>query len=152
MLSRTQTPKEHDLFRVPYACSISWTEFINIYPSITIEMTGDCIENSLSFYYQRNVLTSIYEFVDESAEHDIADIIGIDLNITMTGETKDNMMERMKSEKNKCEDVTINIHEFLNDTDEETQSLKDEKNVRKQNKKERRMQKLKERSASISVQ
>lgn len=130
MLSRNKQPFECDQFRIPYASVITWREYTTIYPSIVCELIGDCPENTLQFYYSRNPLTSIYEFVGENEEHDIASMIGIDLILTMEGESKDEKIERTQPTK------------IQEQKTKKTPEEKNEKILRKQEKKKRRAEKL----------
>jgi hypothetical protein len=145
MLSRNKQPQECDQFRVPYASIITWREYTAIYPSILCELVGDCPENTLQFYYSRSPLTSIYEFVDENAEHDIASIIGIDLTLTMDGETKDELIKRKNDESFTIEEYSLTMEE-----ESDCAIKKNEKALRKQEKKERRAKKLSEREEMVN--
>jgi hypothetical protein len=150
MLSRNKQPQECDQFRIPYASIITWREYTAIYPSILCELVGDCPENTLQFYYSRSPLTSIYEFVDENAEHDIASIIGIDLTLTMEGETKDEMIKRKNDELNEDKEISIEEYSLIIEDGGDYAIKKNEKALRKQEKKERRAKKLSEREEMVN--
>ena len=80
MLShKSSVLSEEDLFKVPFGPSIPWGDFRSAYPEVEKEMNGTCVENCLLFYYSLNPVNITYEFNDEDAENDFADLIGLDL-------------------------------------------------------------------------
>jgi hypothetical protein len=47
------------------------------YPEFAKTMDGSCDENCLLFYYKKNKETGIYEFQDDDAQEDIAELLGV---------------------------------------------------------------------------
>ena len=152
MLSIKRTkPKDTDLFRIPFSGSVSWVELIEMYPDILTEIDGECRENCLLFYYERNPVSQIYEFKDDDTELDFADILKIDMNITKDGESK---QEKEDRKSKSCNDLNDMFREFIkeepiipvhNSLDSLTDFYKEKKLETKRAKKERRLQKLLER-------
>ena len=102
MLTRKSKPTGTDLFQIPFSGAVQWDEYIEIYPDIIKEMDGKCSENCLLFYYEKNFVNQVYNFRDEDAEFDIANILGIDINITVEGES----IEDKNSRKiHSCNDI-----------------------------------------------
>lgn len=50
---------------------------IKKYPQFASIFDGDCLENTLLFYYKRNKATDVYEFIDEDSEAEVADLLGV---------------------------------------------------------------------------
>ena len=98
MLCSTQSPKNDDLFQIPYGPVLNWEEIKNVYPKISIEMDGKLEENCLLFYYELNPVTNIYKARDDDSESDLAVIYEIDLYIVSKGEDKDNETARHEDE------------------------------------------------------
>jgi len=91
--------------------------------------------------------------VDENAEHDIASIIGIDLTLTMEGETKDEMIKRKNDESSssiKDNEISIEEYSLIIEDGGDYAIKKNEKALRKQEKKERRAKKLSEREEMVN--
>ena len=152
MLSIKRTkPKDTDLFRIPFSGSVSWVELIEMYPDILTEIDGECRENCLLFYYERNPVSQIYEFKDDDTELDFADILKIDMNITKDGESKQEKEDRKSKSCNDLNDMFRNfikeesIIPLHNSLDSLTDFHKKKKMETKNAKKERRLQKLSER-------
>jgi hypothetical protein len=147
MFTRKATPNKTDLFQVPFSGVMSWNNYIDLYPDITNEMDGSCRENCLSFYYEKNLVNGIYIFRDEDAEFDIANILGIDLNITVEGESIEDKITR----KIQSDDIYSNdIFEFESSLEVDildSNYYKKKKEETKRLKKERRQQRVQERLA-----
>jgi hypothetical protein len=47
------------------------------YPEFAKTMDGSCEENCLLFYYKKNKDTGVYEFQDDDAQEDIAELLGV---------------------------------------------------------------------------
>lgn len=47
------------------------------YPEFAKTMDGSCEENCLLFYYKKNKETGVYEFQDDDAQEDIAELLGV---------------------------------------------------------------------------
>lgn len=163
MLTRKTQPLSNDLFQVPFSGTIEWADFIDMYPDIIKEMDGTCRENCLLFYYEKNIVNQVYSFRDEDAEFDIANILGIDMNITVEGES---IQEKNSRKSHSCNDIidlekqynkndktdkkiiknnTCNNLNNLDNLDLNYLDLKKIKEENKRAKKERRQQKLLER-------
>lgn len=142
-------PLNTDLFQIPFTGAVSWSLLVEMYPDVVQEMNGECRENCLLFYYNLNPVTKVYEFRDGNSELDFAEILKIDLNVTIEGESKEDYEDR----KNKSYNDLFN--NFLNEEtkiikhkscDELTSiNFKQQKEELKKAKKERRAQKLLER-------
>lgn len=164
MLTRKTPANNNDLFQVPFSGSLTWIDYVNMYPNIITEMDGTCRENCLSFYYEKNVVNQAYEFRDEDAEMDIADILGIDMNITVEGESIQEKETRMSKSCNNIEallDEIIEENEIIEDaglginrtqTFDDLSDYKQVKEDKKRAKKERRQQKLMERTIVSEVE
>jgi len=86
-------------FRIPFGHVVPWSEYVEYYPEIIIAMDGSDITSTLDFYYSMNPVTKIFEFQDENSENDIADCIGIRLDIVSNGEFDEEKIKRNKEEK-----------------------------------------------------
>ena len=149
MLSKKTKALETDMFQIPFSGAISFKEFIEYFPNIISEMNGKCRENCLLFYYELNPVNNIYQFYNNESELDFAEILGIDLNITIEGES---IQEKNDRKSKSCNDI---ISEFkLSDeikynsscNDISNLSYKNLKEETKKAKKERRLQKLLDRN------
>ncbi len=157
MLNRKLKPSDNDLFKVPFSCAIKWSEFKSIYPNITHEMNGECKENCLLFYYEKNIVNQVYEFRDNETELDMSEILGIDINVTIDGESIQEKEIRTTKSCNDIAELLKNItHEdeyaiVKNNTENDLSSL-EKKNYKKIKediklaKKERRQQKILEKN------
>ena len=138
---------EEDLFKVPFGPSIPWGDFRSAYPEVEKEMNGTCVENCLLFYYSLNPVNITYEFNDEDAENDFADLIGLDLFNISTGETENELTYRTH------ENVTYQLNSlkaFFNDTSADDVTEDDTKtSSSKELKKKRRKQKILARGPTI---
>lgn len=168
MLSLTRRkPNDTDVFRVPFSGTVSWAELIKMYPMLLTEMDGECRENCLLFYYQRNPVNQIYELKDEDSELDFAEILKIDMNVTKDGESKqekedrkskscddlNNMFKEIMQEDRKiksCNDLNDMVREIIkeepitpvNYSFDSLTDIKQTKMETKKAKKERRLQRL----------
>jgi hypothetical protein len=159
MLTRKTQPLSNDLFQVHFSGTIEWVDFIDMYPDIIKEMDGTCRENCLLFYYEKNIVNQVYSFRDEDAEFDIANILDIDMNITVEGES---IQEKNSRKSHSCNDI-IDLEKQYNKNDKNDKKiiknntyndfnnldnldLKKIKEENKRAKKERRQQKLLERT------
>jgi len=65
-------------FNVPHKDDpMSAKMIIKKYPAFAAIFDGSCLENTLSFYYKRNKVTTLYEFIDEDCEADVAELMGV---------------------------------------------------------------------------
>lgn len=147
MLSKNIKVKNTDIFTIPIiGMDMSWDELIQEYPHLENEMDGSDEGSFLGIFYKKNPVNSIYGFIDEDAESDMADIFGFDLNICTKGESN-----KEKAIRNN-EEIINNIFENENFEDlEEFDEIKEKlkgkllKKELKQQKKDRREKILLER-------
>jgi hypothetical protein len=153
MLTRKSKANDNDLFQVPFSGVLPWYEFKEMYPIILTEMDGTCKENCLLFYYDKNVVNKVYQFRDYDTEFDVANILEIDMNITIEGES---IEEKETRSSKSCNDISSLIdnqeHNKIckNNTFNDLNSLdaKKTKEEIKKAKKERRLQKLSQRTSA----
>ena len=157
MLSLTRhKPNNTDVFRIPFSGTVSWAELIKLYPMLLTEMDGECIENCLLFYYQRNPVNQIYELIDEDSEVDFAEILKIDMNVTKDGETK---QEKEDRKSKSCDDLNDMFKEimqeesiiFVNNSLDSLTDVKQTKMEIKKAKKERRLHRLLEKEKKVPL-
>jgi hypothetical protein len=115
MISHNELATDELLFRVPFGHVTTWREFVEDYPAILNEMTGEDVTCMLGFYYQLNPLTFIYEFHDENAENDIAECIGISLDIIQNGEKDDEKKQRQDHENSIHQSRSLEAFLYLED-------------------------------------
>lgn len=102
MFTRTHKAKPHMMFRLPFGSgALSFAEIEASYNEFVIAMDGLDMASCLSFYYEMNPVTSIYEFRDTDAEADVADAMGIDFGVCSDGESLSESQERKNIEKQK---------------------------------------------------
>lgn len=66
------------LFDVPHKLEpMTVKKIIKKYPDFAKTMDGSCDENCLLFYYKKNKETGIYEFQDDDAQEDIAELLDV---------------------------------------------------------------------------
>lgn len=66
------------LFYVPHRLEpITAKKIIKRYPKFAEIFDGTCIENTLTFYYVKNKTTGEYELIDEDAEEEVAELLGV---------------------------------------------------------------------------
>lgn len=114
---------DETVFRLPYGSgTLPFKEIKNLYPEFIKEMNGQDETSSFCFYYELNPISGIYEFSNNDAEYDIADMMGIDLNVCVFGEacktdqlasslstlSFHNNLEKAKQNQNKRKKVTSN--------------------------------------------
>lgn len=157
MLSLTRhKPNNTDVFRIPFSGTVSWAELIKMYPMLLTEMDGECRENCLLFYYQRNPVNQIYELRDEDSEVDFAEILKIDMNVTKDGETK---QEKEDRKSKSCDDLNDMFKEIMQEesiipVNNSLDSLTDVKQTKmeiKKAKKERRLHRLLEKEKKVPL-
>lgn len=100
MWNRTQQVHSTMVFRLPFGNgSLTFCEISKIYPSLASSMDGEDTSSCLCFYYSQNPVTSIYEFRDNDAEADIADMMEIDIVVCSEGESLSESQERKRIEQ-----------------------------------------------------
>lgn len=68
------------MFDVPHQAEpMSARDIIKQFPTFAKEMDGTYDANSLSHFYKRNKTTQVYEFLDEEAEDEVAELMGVEL-------------------------------------------------------------------------
>jgi hypothetical protein len=66
------------LFDVPHKLEpMTIKQIMKKFPEFAKTMDGSCDENSLLFYYKKNKDTGCYEFQDDDAQEDIAELLGV---------------------------------------------------------------------------
>ncbi len=66
------------LFYMPHRLDpITAKKIIKRYPAFAEIFDGSSIENTLTFYYKKNKVTCEYEFIDEDAEEEVAELLGV---------------------------------------------------------------------------
>ena len=78
------------LFDVPHKLEpMTIKKIIKKFPEFSKTMDGSCDENTLLFYYKKNKETAIYEFQDDDAQEDIAELLGVKIkNFVLGNEEK----------------------------------------------------------------
>ncbi len=72
--------KGKEYFDVPHLEKpISSRRIIKNYPNFAKIFDGQSVENTLSFYYKKNKLTNVYELIDEDAEIEVAELLGVEI-------------------------------------------------------------------------
>jgi hypothetical protein len=97
-----------DIFRIPFGIEMPLEDIINNYPEFITEMNGEDETSTLSFYYQKNPTNGHYEFHDDQAELDVADILQMDLDVYRDGESAGAKELRVTSEE-----VNKNVQDLL---------------------------------------
>ena len=115
MISNNEPATDSLLFRVPFGHVTTWREYVEEYPHILSEMNGADPSCMLGFYYQLNPLTHIYEFHDEDAENDIADCIGIRLDIIQNGEKDEEKQQRQEQENSLHQSRSLEAFLYLDE-------------------------------------
>ena len=112
------------LFDVPHQPEpMSAYEIKKKFPNFAKEMDGGYEENTLSFFYKKNKETGVYEFKDEEAEEEVAELMGVELydEEKEKGKAEDRPENRVLTEEEKntfCEHLT-DIREKLKYMNEE---------------------------------
>ena len=66
------------LFDVPHKAEpMSARRIQRKFPDFAALFDGKSVENTLGFYYKKNRLTDVYEFLDEEAEEEVAELMGV---------------------------------------------------------------------------
>lgn len=79
-LSKKQICPRDTLFDLPHKSEpMSAKNIIKKYPDFASIFDGKSEENMLSFYYKKNKDTNIYELIDEDAEIEIAELLGVEI-------------------------------------------------------------------------
>jgi hypothetical protein len=67
-------------FRVPHRqLPMTVQELRKEFPSFAAEMDGSAKECTLRFFYKKDKETGVYEFLDEEAEEEVADLMGVEV-------------------------------------------------------------------------
>lgn len=138
-----------DVFRIPFGIEMPLEDILNNYPELITEMNGEDETSTLSFYYQKNPTNGHYEFHDDQAELDVADILKMDLDVYRDGESAGAKELRVTSEE-----ANRSVHDLLSllsndDVFEEEPILT--KKERKALKKERRAKIIENRENDIKT-
>ena len=107
MLTTLEVATDDMQLRVPFGHILSWSEFTQYYPGIKEAMDGSDETSTLGFYYYLNPVNQIYEFHDEDAENDIAECIGMRLDVISNGEEDMEKTERDRAEKRRIEERSM---------------------------------------------
>nr|QYA18309.1 hypothetical protein KOM_12_39 [Clandestinovirus] len=98
--TRTRRATRHMVFRLPFGGgSLDFVQLSEMYEEFITAMDGQDDSSCLAFYYERNPVTSIYEFRDADAEADIADVMGMDIQVCSDGESLSESQERKQKEE-----------------------------------------------------
>jgi hypothetical protein len=77
-LDKKKKASPSDLLDVPHKLNpMSVKDITKKFPEFAKTMDGTCEENTLLFYYKKNKETGIYEFQDDDAQEDIAELLGV---------------------------------------------------------------------------
>lgn len=109
MLCRSKSPKDFDLFQIPFGPVTSWNEIINFYPNVVLEMDGSSPDSFLLFFYECSPIDSTYRFKDEDSENDFAEVLGINFNVVSEGETKEELEKRREKEEDESRIIQMRI-------------------------------------------
>lgn len=102
MFNRDRKAKPDMMFRLPFGSgTLSFADIQGTYKDFVDAMDGMDMSSCLCFYYEKNPVTSIYEFRDNDAEADVADAMGIDFGVCSEGESLTDSQERKHKEKQK---------------------------------------------------
>lgn len=144
MISLDKTANNSMNFRIPFGHVVTWSEYVEYYPEIINTMDGSDITSTLEFYYSLNPVTKIFEFQDENSENDIADFIGIRLDIVSNGELDEEKKQRDKEQEKQrlLSLATYFENENDNSISEETINNKENKKARRKAKVEARINTL----------
>lgn len=86
-------------FDVPHKLEpMSVKQLMKKFPEFVETMDGTCEENCLLFYYKKNKETGVYEFQDDDAEQDIADLLNVKIKNFIL-EDKEKTVEGLSSEQ-----------------------------------------------------
>lgn len=70
------------LFDVPHKSEpMSARRIHKKFPEFAALFDGKSTENTLMFYYKKNKITDVYEFLDEEAEEEVAELMGVKILI-----------------------------------------------------------------------
>lgn len=68
------------LFDVPHKAEpMSARRIQKKFPDFAALFDGKSMENTLLFYYKKNKITDVYEFLDEEAEEEVAELMGVQI-------------------------------------------------------------------------
>ena len=66
------------MFYLPHkADPVTAKKIASRYPKFAKLFDGQSEENTLSFYYKKNKETDVYEFIDQDAEEEVAELLGV---------------------------------------------------------------------------
>lgn len=66
------------MFYLPHkADPVTAKKIASRYPKFAKLFDGESEENTLSFYYKKNKETDVYEFIDQDAEEEVAELLGV---------------------------------------------------------------------------
>jgi hypothetical protein len=72
----------HALFDLPHKDEpMSAKAIQKRYPKFADIFDGQSLENTLSFYYKKNKETGVYGFIDEEAEAEVAELLGVKVKV-----------------------------------------------------------------------
>ncbi len=107
------------LFYVPHKPDPVTAHYIEKkFPSFAKDMDGVGSERCLTYFWTRNKTTKIYEFIDEEAEEEVAEILGVEIY--------DEEKEKEKAKKKKEENSRALTEQEIKDFKEELTFVRDE--------------------------
>lgn len=111
------------LFDVPHRSEpMTAYEIKKNFPAFAKEMDGGYEENTLSFFYKKNKETGVYEFKDEEAEEEVAELMGVELY----DEEKEKKVEELPENRVLTEEEKEAFREHLTDIREKLKYMNDE--------------------------
>lgn len=91
--------KGKELFDVPHQIEpMSTKEIMKKFPSFAKIFDGQGKENTLLFYYKKNKITDVYEFIDEEAEEEVAELMDVKIK-TFVMENEDEIENKKLSDE-----------------------------------------------------
>ncbi len=110
------------MFDVPHQIEpMSAYEIKKKFPNFAKEMDGGYEENTLSFFYKKNKERDVYEFKDEEAEEEVAELMGVEIY----DEEKAKEKEKMEAPENRAltDEEKAAFREHLTDIREKLKAM-----------------------------
>lgn len=110
------------LFDVPHQPDpMTAYEIKKKFPAFAREMDGGYEENTLSFFYKKNKERDVYEFKDEEAEEEVAELMGVEIY----DEEKAKQKEKQEAPEDRplTEEEKTVFHEHLTDIREKLKMI-----------------------------
>ena len=79
-LTRKQPCHPNTLFDVPHKPTpMSAKQIAKKFPAFAKEMNGSSEDQCLTYFWKSNKETKVYEFIDEEAEEEVAELLGVNV-------------------------------------------------------------------------